>query len=433
MESKMTRKTSRWLAALGSTVAATALLAGCVSTSGQAQQTSSGPDAAGPLILQSRFTDAEKGGLEELVKQFNAKGGGQVNVNTIPTNTFNQQLPSYLTAKNPPDVYTWYAGQATRDFADQDLLLDLSSVWDKQKGEFPDALKTLSTDSAGKEVFVPTGYYWWGMYYFKSDFEKLGITPPKTWEEFLAASAKIKSQGVTPFTAGLSDNAWLASAWFDYLDLRINGGDFHLKLLSGKAKYDSPEVRKVFAAFKQVLPYFDPAVLGTTQNQAMSDFSQGKVAMYLLGAWAQPSVPAAQLSDLAFFQFPTIDPSVPVAEEAPTDGFIASAKTNKPNLAKKFLEYVASPAAQTLLAKGQQGTALPANSKATLQLDPLSTQGKDMLESAKQVTQFYNRDAGDAQQTPADTALTSFIAHPENLDQILKDWDAAAKKIRATS
>ena len=56
-----------------------------------------------------------------------------------------------------------------------------------------------------------------------------------------------------------------------------------------------------------------------------------------------------------------------------------------------------------------------------------------MLESAKAITQFYNRDAGDAQQTPADTAMTSFIAHPENLDQILKDWDAASAKIRATS
>jgi multiple sugar transport system substrate-binding protein len=122
-----------------------------------------------------------------------------------------------------------------------------------------------------------------------------------------------------------------------------------------------------------------------------------------------------------------------VAEEGPTDGFIASAKTDKPNLTKKFLEYVASADAQTLLAKGQQGTALPANSEASLQLDALSKQGKEMLESAKQITQFYNRDAGDAQQTPADTALTSFFAHPENIDQILKDWDAAAEKIRATS
>ncbi|UKA64578.1 ABC transporter substrate-binding protein [Arthrobacter sp. FW306-04-A] len=429
----MTRKTSRWLATLGSTIVTTALLTGCVSTSGTDQAAKTGPDASGPLILQSRFTDAEKGGVEELVKNFNAKGEGEVKLNSIPTSTFNTQLPSYLTSKNPPDVYTWYAGQATRDFANQNLLLDASSVWGNHKNAFPDALQKLSQDSGGKEVFVPTGYYWWGVYYFKSDFAKLGIAPPKTWEEFMAASAKIKAQGVTPFTMGLSDNPWLASAWFDYLDLRINGGDFHLQLLAGKKSYDSPEVRKVFAAFKQVLPNIDPAVLGLTQNQAMSDFTQGKSAMYLLGAWAQPSVPKDKQSDLAFFQFPIIDPSIPVAEEAPTDGFIASSKTDKPNLTKKFLDYVASTEAQTQLAKGQQGSALPANVKSTMPLDALSTQGKTMLESAKQITQFYNRDAGDAEQTPADTALTSFIAHPENLDQILKDWDAAAKKVRANS
>ncbi len=429
----MTLKISRLLSVFGSTVVATVLLAGCVSTGSAVQAAKDGPDASGPLILQSRFTDAEKGGIEELVKNFNAKGEGTVKLNSIPTDTFNTQLPSYLTSKNPPDVYTWYAGQATRDFADQKLLLDLSSVWAKNTNEFPEALHTLSKDSSGSEVFVPTGYYWWGMYYFKSDFEKLGVTPPKTWDEFLTVAAKIKSQGVNPFTMGLSDNAWLASAWFDYLDVRINGGDFHLKLLAGKKSYDSPEVRKVFAAFKQVLPDFDPAILGTSHNQAVSDFSQGKSAMYLLGAWAQPSVPADKRDDLAFFQFPIVDPSVPIAEEAPTDGLIASAKTDKPKLVKRFLAYVATAEAQTQLAKGQQGTALPANLNATLTLDPLSTQGQAMLKSAKQITQFYNRDAGDAQQTPADTAMTSFIAHPENLDQILKDWDAAAKKIRATS
>lgn len=429
----MTRKHTRWLGAVGSTILATALLAGCVSTGGEAQGPKEGPDSEGPLILQSRFTDAEKGGLEELVKTFNAKGEGTVKINSIPTQTFNQQLPSYLTSKNPPDVYTWYAGQATRDFADQNLLLDLNSVWDKNKADFPENLASLSEDAKGTKVFVPTNNYWWGVYYFKSDFEKLGVTPPKTWDEFLALSEKLKGEGVTPITMGLSDNTWLASAWFDYLDLRINGAEFHQELLAGKKSYDSPEVKKVFEAFAQILPFVNPSTLGTTHNQAISDFSQGKAAMYLLGAWAQPAIPADKKDDLAFFQFPVIDPSVPIAEEAPTDGFIASVKTTKPELTKKFLDFIASAEAQTQLAKGQDGTALPANLKATVTLDALATQGKDMIQSAKSVTQFFNRDAGDAQQTPADTALTSFIANPGNIDQILKTWEDASKKIRANS
>lgn len=426
----MTHTARRRIATLGVVVAASALLAGCVSTGGAAPAASSGEDADGPLILQSRFTDAEKGGIEELVANFNKLDEGTVELNSIPTATFNSQLPTYLTGSNPPDVYTWYAGQATRDFADQGLLLDLPEVWDGMEN-FPEALQTLSQTDDGTEVFVPTGYYWWGMYYFKSDFEKLGVTPPTTWDEFLEVSDQIKAQGVNPITMGLSDNAWLASAWFDYLDLRINGGDFHLALLSGEESYDSPEVRAVFDAFAEVLPYVDPAVLGTAQNQAMSDFSQGKSAMYLLGAWAQPSVPADRQDDLAFFQFPIIDPSVPIAEEAPTDGFIASVKTTKPALTKRFLEYVATPEAQAALMKGQQGTALAANPDAKQTLNALAEQGKEMLESAEQVTQFYNRDAGDAQQGPADTALTQFIADPTAVDRILAEWQAAAEKIRA--
>ncbi|WP_082589700.1 ABC transporter substrate-binding protein [Agromyces sp. Soil535] len=429
----MTHMPRRRLAALGVSIAASALLAGCVATGGTAAGPAVGEDESGPLVLQSRFTDAEKGGMEQLVAGFNELGEGEVELNSIPTSTFNAQLPTYLTSATPPDVYTWYAGQATRDFAEQDLLLDLSDVWESGMGDFSPALRELSQTEDGTEVFVPTGYYWWGVYYFKSDFEKLGIEPPTTWDEFLAACDQIKSQGVNPLTMGLSDNAWLASAWFDYLDLRINGGDYHLDLLSGDESFDSPEVRAVFDEFAKVLPFFDPAVLGTSHNQAMSDFAQGKSAMYLLGAWAQPSVPEDRRDDLAFFQFPIIDPDVPVAEEAPTDGFIASVKSTRPQLAKRFLEYVASAEAQSMLMKGQQGTALAANPEAEQTLDELASQGKEMLESAAQVTQFFNRDAGDALQGPADAALTQFIAQPENIDAILEEWQAAAERVRAGS
>ncbi|NEN06245.1 extracellular solute-binding protein [Diaminobutyricibacter tongyongensis] len=431
----MTRHPKRWLAGTAMAIAATVALAGCVSTGGTAAAGGTGKDASGPIVFQSRFPAAEMSGLKAMVKGFESQNNGKVTVNSMPTTTFDKQLPTYLTAQNPPDVYTWYAGQATRDFADQGLLLDLSDVWKKSLTSFPAALKTLSTTADGKQVFIPTDYYWWGVYYKKSVFTKLGITPPTSWDEFLADAAKIKAAGVNPITAGLSDNAWLATAWFDYLDLRINGADFHLKLLSGKASFDSPEVRKVFAAFKQVLPYFDPSVLGTSYNQSVADFSNGKSAMYLTGAFMETAVPKGDRSDLGFFQFPIIDSSVPTAEEAPTDGFFASSKTTRPNLTKDFLAYAASPEAQTLLvngAGGADGTMLAANPDAKQKLDGLAAQGKAMLEKASQVTQFFNRDAGDAYEAPADTAVTQFISQKgQGLDQILATWQASAAKIRA--
>lgn len=424
--------TRRLLAVTGLAVTATVVLAGCVSTGSSVPSTVT-KDAPGALVLQSRFTGAEKSGLEAVIKAFDKKGEGKVQLNSLPTTTFDTQLPSYLTSKNPPDVYTWYAGQATRDFADQGLLLDVSDVWKKSLTNYSAALKTLSSTSSGEQVFIPSDYYWWGIYYSKKEFTKLGITPPKTWDDFLADAAKIKAAGVTPITMGLSDNSWLSAAWFDYLDLRINGAKFHLDLLNGKHSFDSPEVKKVFAALKQVLPYLDPSVLGTSYNQSVSDLSTGKAAMYLNGAFLETAVPKEERSDLGFFRFPIIDPSVPAAEEAPTDGFMVSAKTTRPALAKRFLEFAASAEGQSLLLDGEDGISLAVNPKATQTMDALSTQGKDMLQKASEVTQFFNRDAGDAQQTPADTALTQFIAQPDTLDSILSAWQASSVKLRSGS
>ena len=429
----MTRKSHRWLAVTGAALAASVALAGCVSTGSSGTTSVVKKDAPGALVLQSRFTGAEEGGLQAVIKAFDKRGEGKVQLNSLPTTTFDTQLPSYLTSQNPPDVYTWYAGQATRDFADQGLLLDLSDVWKKSLGNYSGALKTLSSTSNGKQVFVPSDYYWWGIYYSKKEFNALGITPPKTWSEFLADSATIKAKGVNPITMGLSDNSWLAAAWFDYLDLRINGAKYHLSLLGGKQSFDSAPVRKVFAAMKQVLPYLSPSVLGTSYNQSISDLSTGKSAMYLGGAFLETAVPKSERSDLGFFQFPVIDPSVPVSEEAPTDGFMVSAKTTRPALAKRFLEFAAGAEGQSLLLNGEDGISLAVNPSATQTMDALSNQGKTMLQSASQVTQFFNRDAGDAQQTPADTALTQFIAQPNNLDAILKAWQASAVKLRSGS
>ena len=39
---------------------------------------------------------------------------------------------------------------------------------------------------------------------------------------------------------------WVASAWFDYLNIRINGAPFHRDLLAGKHRFDDPRCKKVF-------------------------------------------------------------------------------------------------------------------------------------------------------------------------------------------
>ncbi|GAA0925843.1 extracellular solute-binding protein [Kribbella koreensis] len=416
-----------FLKGLGVLGAAT-LIPGCAtSTSSPGSGSSTG--ATGNLSLQSNLSaEQAKAAMEKLVEAYNKTGGATVKLNTVASEIYRTQLPTYLTSANPPDVYTWYAGSVADSYAKKDLLLDITSVWDTM-GNYPDSMKTLSTSSNGQKIFVPTSYYWWGMFYRKSNFAKWGVTPPKTWDEFIAVCKTIQSKGIPPIGIGLGDTPWVASAWFDYLDIRINGAPFHRDLLAGRGRFDDPKVKAVFTKWQEVLPYFDPKGKSFPFQEATSALLGGKTGMFLIGTFFADSAPKDALDDIDFFQFPIIDPSVPVAEEAPTDGYFASKKAKDPEGVKKFLTWLATPEAQNIYVESSSGTAIPANPLGKSADTALVKKGKAMIEGAKELTQFFNRDSSDALQPTADAALTKFMDKPDQIDKILKDWQAAAEKV----
>src|SRR5918911_2831586 len=120
--------------------------------------------------------------------------------------------------------------------------MDLSDLWtgDGACARFSDALRSLSTSADGKAIFVPTSYYWWSIFYKKSAFASWGVEPPTTWDGFIALCDQLKARGIHPLTNGIGNTAWMASGWFDYLDLRINGADYHRALLAGEGGFPGP-------------------------------------------------------------------------------------------------------------------------------------------------------------------------------------------------
>jgi multiple sugar transport system substrate-binding protein len=408
------------LGALGATS-----LASCASSA----STASHATASGPITLQSNLSSPQaKTAMEKLVADFNKQNKGKATLNTIASETYRTQLPTYLTSANPPDLYTWYAGSVANSYASKGLLLDVSDVWNGL-GDYPEALRTISTDATGKKVFVPMDNYWWGFFYRKSNFQKWGVQEPKTWADFLTICQTIKAQGISPIGIGLGDTPWVASAWFDYLNIRINGAPFHRQLLTGQQRFDDPKVKAVFTRWREALPYFDPNGKAFPFQEATTALLAGKTGMFLIGTFFADAAPKDAIGDLDFFRFPIIDPAVPVAEEAPTDGFFASAKTANPTATKAMLTYLASVQAQELYIANSSGTVLPANPKAKAADTPLVAKGKAMLDSAQELTQFFNRDSSDALQPTADTALTKFIDKPDQIDAILTEWQASAQKV----
>ncbi|MGW0086373.1 ABC transporter substrate-binding protein [Streptomyces sp. NPDC003393] len=417
----------RFLAGLGATGTA-ALLSGCVTSSSDAKS-----PAKGPVTLQSNLSAPQaKAAMEDLAAAYAKKGSERVSLNTVAAETFRTQLPTYLTSANPPDVYTWYPGSVADAYAKKNLLLDLDDVWASSPDlkRYSKALNSLCTSSSGKKVFVPSTYYWWGMFYRKSHFAKWGVKEPKTWDEFLDLCDKLKSKGVAPIGLGAGGNTpWVASAWFDYLNVRINGADYHRRLLAGEHRFDDPEVHKVFDRWAEALPYFDPNGTAVAFQDATTALLNGRTGMMLIGTFFADAAPKDALDDIDFFRFPVIDPKVPLVEEAPTDGYFASARTGRAEQVGDLMKYLATAEAQEIYIKGSSGTVLPCHPDAKDAGTALVKKGRAHIESAAEITQFFNRDSSDALQPTADTALTKFIAKPKEIGSILTTWQRDAQKI----
>jgi multiple sugar transport system substrate-binding protein len=389
--------------------------------------------ASATLTVQSSLSDPDpKAAMTKVVGGYPKS---KVTLNTIAIETFRAQLPTYLNSGNPPDVLTWYAGSVARDYAKKGFLLDLSDLWTGSGpcAGFSPSLKDLSTAEDGKQIFVPTQYYWWGVFYRKSAFQEWGVQVPETWDQFINVCKTIKSKGVAPITMGTGSTPWVASGWFDYLNLRINGADFHRQLLAGQHAFDGPEVKAVMDHYRQLVEFIDPKGRSYSWQDAAVPLASKKAGMYLIGAFMTSALPKEAADDIDFFRVPIIDPNVPAAEEGPTDGYFASAKTRNPQGAKELLTYLASaPAQQQFIELSKSGN-LPTSSQVdTSTFTPLVQKGIKLLGDAKSLTQFFNRDSSDELQTTADTALTKFLDKPGDVNAILTEWQASAKKVLAS-
>lgn len=423
--------TRRELIAGGMTLGAASLLAACVGTTSGGG--GGGGAGTGTLTLQNSIQDADpKAALEALVRAY---PGGEVTLNSVATEQFRAQLTNYLRSGDAPEVLSWYAGSIARSYAEEGLLLDVSSLWegDGPCAGYSDALRSLSSDASGNQIFVPTSYYWWGVFYKRSAFEKWGVEAPTSWDEFHALCENLSGQGIAPLTNGLSSTPWMASGWFDYLNLRVNGAQFHRELLAGEHAFNGPEVVAVMEEYGRLIPYFDKNAASYTAQDAATPVAQDEAAMYLTGTFATQYFPEDQRDDIDFFSVPVINDSVPTAEEAPTDGYFAAANSDDHQGALDLLAYLASSEAQQQFIEQSKSANLPTSPDVdTSTFSPLVQKGVELLNNTEEITQFFNRDSSDALQATADTALTKFLAEPDSMRSILDEWQTAAEGVFAS-
>lgn len=377
---------------------------------------------AGELVFNTYASDpAPKAAFEALVKGFEAANPDvKVKINTFDHEGYKTSIRNFLTAE-APDLVTWYAGNRMAPFVNAGLFEDVTDLWAKEgwNESFKSAASAMTIN--GKKWGLPYTYYQWGIYYRKDVFAKLGIAEPKTWEQLLAASAKLKANKITPFAIG-TKATWTTGGWFDYLNMRVNGYEFHMDLTAGKVPYTDKRVNAVFDRWDELVKpgYFLANHASFQWQEALPAFVKGEAAMYLMGNFAVAPMKEAGLTEaqLGFMQFPEITKGIPMAEDAPTDTVHIPAKAKNKVDARRFLVYMAKPEVQSQmnLALGQ----LPVNKNAKTPEDTYLKAGFTMLSNAYALGQFYDRDTSPEMAKAGMDGFQQYMLKPGERAAILK-------------
>ena len=151
----------------------------------------------------------------------------------------------------------------------------------------------------------------------------------------------MKADGLTPIAFADKDG-WPAMGTFDIINMRLNGYDFHIRLMAGKAAWDSPQVKNVFNQWRELLPYTSEGALGLTWQEGAQQLLNKEAGMYMLGTFVgQQFTKPADRADLDFFAFPAINPKWGQDSiDAPIDGFLMSKKAKNTAQAKELLKYL---------------------------------------------------------------------------------------------
>jgi multiple sugar transport system substrate-binding protein len=385
---------------------------------------------ADTLVINANTSNpAPRAAWEAAIADFEAEYPEiEVEFNVYDHESYKKAIRNWLTSASPDVVY-WFVGNRMRQFVTPGLLEDVSDVFTPEvRDQMAQAALDLVTVE-GRQYGVPYTYYHIGVYYRRDLLADAEIEqPPRDWSELLEACAKLKARGIGPIALGSKD-LWPTAGWFDYIDLRLNGYDFHMALMGGTVPYTDQRVKDVFAKWRELIDrqcFIDHHV-GMTWQESQALLYQGKSAMMLIGNFITPNFPPEVEEQMDFFAFPEIAPEVGRYEEAPMNSVHIPARARNKEDAKKFLAFVARKDVQERI--NEALLQIPVNRESEIADDRFLALGRALLEQAGALTQYFDRDTREDLATVAMKGFQEFMVRPDRLDQILEEIERTRQRI----
>ena len=274
------------------------LLVGCamVFAAGSNQSSPAASSGSGPVVLNYPHYDVgtqlSVPWWQAVYKRFNDKYAGKITVNIeeIPTDTLYAEKMKVLAAtRQLPDVVDGKNG--IRDLAIQngqavELTPFLNRDPDYRDKAIGPAALSANTRADGKIYSITAGSQVIGYYYNKDLFQKAGISPAQTWDEWFSNCDKLKAIGVAPIAMMTGENSWTTNLILSVMVAsRGQAGQTFMNTLHPQS-YQIPEMIGGLTDIQRCLMnYTTPDALGANYANAANNFLMEQAAIIANGPW----------------------------------------------------------------------------------------------------------------------------------------------------
>ncbi|HWQ10033.1 MAG TPA: sugar ABC transporter substrate-binding protein [Holophaga sp.] len=287
-------------------------------------------------VTVAYYSDQTEPYFKKMAEAFEkANPGNSVKIEMVNWDTLQQKLQTDIAGGTNADL----AIIGTRwllDFVKDDMAEPLDSYMNAAfKGRFIGAFLAPGQIS-GKTYGLPIAASARALYYNKETLTKAGFpNGPKTWDDVMAASKKIKAAGGYGF--GLQGKEIETDVYW-YYSLWTNGGEVVGK--DGKAAFASPAGIKAATLYKTMIDQglTQPGVTNYSREDVQNLFKQGRVSMVISAPFLAKQI-KKEAPNLKYGIAP-VPKGTANATYAVTDSMVMFKNSKVKKTAWKFLDYL---------------------------------------------------------------------------------------------
>jgi len=318
----------------------------------------SGTGAPQRLTVNLNFpmTDVTFKNIQNLAAEFmKANPGVQIEVTNPPD--YENTMKIKMAGNDLPDLFTTHGWSVLRYSEYLRPLNDRPWI-----GKLNPAIKPVVSGANGKIYVLPMDVDMAGIAFNKDVLDQAGVDPfaIRTWQDFMAACARVKASGKIAVAIGGSsgDDRWTVGNFFDWVApsflITNPKKNFQKQLMDGSFEWKNwVPVAQLLVSFRDQ-GYLNPDYTQGTWQDVGKSIAAGNAAFGLFGNYVIGE--AKKYNPAGHYGFMP----VPAASADDTPSLITGERTaigvwkdsKAMDLSLKFLDFLATPASINLVAKG---------------------------------------------------------------------------------